>query len=119
MGRYWIDAMSEDIERLFRNINQSGVPYQVFEPPTVPSPAIGKAGSETILLETTSWETEIPTPAAPPEQLAPEPAGAKRGVFRKYVAAEAADAAGSEPAAGTPLQPIFDRLREKYAAAKG
>jgi hypothetical protein len=105
--------MSEDIERLFRNINQAGVPYHVFEPPTVPSPAIGKAEPELIVSEQATWAIEVP-PSAPPESIAP----AKSGVFRKYVADEKAEPAAGL-GAGTPLQPIFDRLREKYAAAKG
>lgn len=97
--------MSEDIQRLFRNINQADIPYQVFEPPTVPSPAIGHAEPETIVLEPATWTSE-PPPAA-------------RGkVFGKYVAGAQAEAA-AEPVVGTPLKPIFDRLREKCRAANG
>jgi hypothetical protein len=91
--------MSKDVERLFRNINQVNIPYQVFEPPTVPSPAIGHAETEVIEPELTSWPAD------------PSPRSAKSKVFRKYlVEAEA------EPSAGTPLKPIFDRLREKCRA---
>jgi hypothetical protein len=102
--------MTEDIERLFRNINQAHIPYQVFEPPTVPSPAIGHAEPETIRLETATWTPEPPAAA---------PSGTNRGkVFGKYTAP-----ANSQPAveahAGTALKPIFDRLREKCRVAQG
>lgn len=106
--------MTEDIERLFRNINQAHIPYQVFEPPTVPSPAIGHAEPNTIALEPVTW-TE-PTPAAPAAAAA---SATPRGkVFGKYTSP-----AKTEPAVeaedGTALKPIFDRLRAKCRAAQG
>ena len=99
--------MSEDIQRLFRNINQADIPYQVFEPPTVPSPAIGHAEPETLVIEPATWTPE------------PPPAATTRGkVFGKYVATAKAESV-VDPVVGTPLKPIFDRLREKCRAAGG
>jgi hypothetical protein len=110
--------MTEDIERLFRNINQAHIPYQVFEPPTVPSPAIGHAEPETLLAEPERRVVEL-RPAR--QQMEPAPQlvqeAAKSGVFRKYVEDDAVGAA-AETGGGTPLQPIFDRLREKVRAAQ-
>jgi hypothetical protein len=98
--------MSKDVERLFRNINQADIPYRVFEPPSVPSPAIGHAEPEPeIAPELTTWPTEAP------------PAAARSQVFRKYrESAEPQPAAQSGP--GTPLKPIFDRIRERCQAAE-
>jgi hypothetical protein len=94
--------VTKDVQQLFRNINQADLPYQVFEPPIVRSPAIGHAEPEPLVLrEPTTWAME-------------PPAAAKSPVFRKYRADEKA-----ETAAGTPLKPIFDRMREKYQAAQG
>jgi hypothetical protein len=92
--------MSKDVERLFRNINQAGLPYQVFEPPSVPSPAIGHAEPEALAPEPTTWP------------LHPTPRAARSKVFRKYLVNVEA-----QPAVGTPLKPIFDRMREKCRAA--
>jgi hypothetical protein len=94
--------MSKDVERLFRNINQVNLPYQVFEPPSVPSPAIGHAEPETFASELTIWPND------------PAPTGARSKVFRKYLNAEAQP----QPVAGAALKPIFDRMREKYLASK-
>ena len=95
--------MSKDVERLFRNINQAGIPYQVFDPPSVPSPAIGHAEPEAIpeaiALEPATWPSE------------PPPAAGRSKVFRKYLID-----AEVQPGAGTPLKSIFDRMREKHPA---
>lgn len=93
--------MSKDVERLFRNINQVNIPYQVFEPPTVPSPAIGHAEPEP--------EPLAPEPLTWP--LDPAPSKARSKVFRKYLVNVEA-----EPTAGVLLKPIFDRMREKCQA---
>jgi hypothetical protein len=92
--------MSKDVERLFRNINQVDLPYRVFEPPTVPSPAIGHAEPEVIEPEPTTWP------------LDPSPRAARSKVFRNYLVN-----AEVEATVGTPLKPIFDRMREKLRAA--
>jgi hypothetical protein len=95
--------MSKDVERLFRNINQVGIPYQVFDPPKVPSPAIGHAEPEPELAVLTAE---------------PAPAAARSKVFRKY-RAEAEVSPVAKAGAGTPLKPVFDRMREHLLAAKG
>lgn len=92
--------MSKDVERLFRNINQVNLPYQVFEPPSVPSPAIGHAEPEMLAPELTTWP------------LDPAPSAARSNVFRKYLVNVEA-----QPVVGTPLKPIFDRMREQCRAA--
>jgi hypothetical protein len=93
--------MSKDVERLFRNINQAGIPYQVFDPPNVPSPAIGHAEPEPMVaLEPTTWPS-VSLPVAD-----------RSKVFRKYLVN-----AGAQPV-GTPLQPIFERMREKHEATR-
>ncbi len=98
--------MSKDVERLFRNINQADIPYRVFDPPTVPSPAIGHAEPEPpVASELTTWTVQ------------PSSGAARSKVFRKYRASDEAKLA-AKPEAGTPLQAIFDRMREKRQSAK-
>jgi hypothetical protein len=93
--------MSKDVEQLFRNINQADLPYRVFEPPLVPSPAIGHAEPEPMVHgEVTTWTGEA------------GPAPARSKVFRNYLA----NAEAQPAVAGTPLKPIFDRMREKHLA---
>ncbi|KQY27721.1 hypothetical protein ASD21_09490 [Caulobacter sp. Root1455] len=94
--------MSKDVEQLFRNINQTNIPYREFEPPNVPSPAVGYVELER---ELTTW-ADNPAPAAP-----------RSKVFRRYLSSGSVEA---QPAAGTALESIFDRMREKcQAATKG
>ena len=90
--------MGKDVEQLFRNINQANIPYREFDPPTVPSPALGYDQPER---EVTTWEpnSELGAP--------------KSRVFRKFVG----DAQPQTPA-GTPLESIFERMREKRRPAK-
>jgi len=104
--------MTEDIQRLFRNINQADIPYQVFDPPSVPSPAIGHAEPEMISLEPVTWAREA-------SAATPSAASTPRGkVFGKYTASATTQPA-VEANTGTALKPIFDRLREKCRFAQG
>ena len=96
--------MSKDVERLFRNINQADIPYRVFEPPSVPSPAIGHAEPE---------PEAAPEPATWPAEAAP--VAERSQVLRKYRESTEVKPV-ARPGPGTPLKPIFDRIREKCQA---